>query len=118
MTTMIQSRGGYYLKALDVMGIQVTHTKGCGVMDCAMRSESEVLEGMKRGLVWCGVDNKSKKRGEEGCVLLISPRVWEGIKAHGWKSSSIVWIIGKIGKMKHAWVCEYVPVNVRSGKGR
>ena len=36
---------------LDIMGIQETQTKGCGVMDCMMGSESEVWEGMQ-GMVW------------------------------------------------------------------
>ena len=49
------------------MGIQETHTKGCGVMDCAMGSESEVWEGMEGGVMWCGVDDKSKG-GKRNCV--------------------------------------------------
>ena len=61
------------------MGIQETHTKGCGVMDCAMGSESEVWEGMEGGVMWCGVDEKSKERGKEGCALQMSLRIWQGI---------------------------------------
>ena len=34
----------------------------------------------------------------------MSPRVWEGIKAHGWKGSKIVWAVGKVGIMKYARV--------------
>ena len=36
---------------------------------------SEVLEEMEGGVVWWGVDEKSKGRGKEGCELLVSPRI-------------------------------------------
>ena len=45
------------------MGIQETHTKGCGVLDCVMRCENEVWEEMERRMVWCEVEEKNKGRG-------------------------------------------------------
>ena len=56
-------------------------------------------------------------RGTEEYALLMFPRVWEGIEAHGWKSSRIVWVVGKIGIVRYVWVCVYAPVNVRNGNG-
>ena len=45
------------------------------------------------------------------------PRVWEGIEAHGWKGSRIVWADGKVGIVKRAvlcvCVCVYVCVTIR-----
>ena len=78
------------------MGIQETHTIGFGVMG----SESEVWEGMEGRVVWCGVDDKSKGRV---CSPKVSKgtRVWEGIEAHGWKASRIVWRAVKIGIVKY-----------------
>ena len=35
---------------------------------------------------WCGVEERSKGRGKEGCALLMCYRVLESIEAHGWKS--------------------------------
>ena len=61
--------------------IQVTHTKGCAVMDCAMESESDVWEGVIEGVMWCLIEEKrNKERGKEECPLLMYPRVWEAIK--------------------------------------
>ena len=60
-------------------------------------NESEVWEGMEGGVVWCGVDTESKGRGKEGCAPIMSPRVWESIKAHGW--SRIVWTVRKVENM-------------------
>ena len=64
------------------MGVQETHMKCCGVIDCMMGSESKVWEGME-GVVWCGVDEKRKGLGKKGCALFMSPRIWEGIETHG-----------------------------------
>ena len=54
------------------MGIQETHTKGCGIIVCAMGSKSEVWEEMEGGVIWCGVYDKSKGRGKEGCAFYVS----------------------------------------------
>ena len=62
------------------MRIQEAHTKESGGIDCMIESESEVWEGMEGGMVWCGVDDKSKGRVKEGCALLMSHRVWEGVE--------------------------------------
>ena len=57
---------------MGVIGVQETHIKGCGVIDCMMGSESEVWEGMEGRVVLCGVDVKSKGIGKEGYALLMS----------------------------------------------
>ena len=57
---------------------------------------------MDGGVVWSGMDERRKGRGREGCALLMSARVWEGIEAHGWKGSRIVWAVGKVGIVKYA----------------
>ena len=36
------------------------------------------------------MDDKSKAREKESCVLLMSPRIWEGKAAHGWNGYRIV----------------------------
>ena len=55
----------------------------CGVVECMEGNEFEIWEGME-GVVWCGVGEKSRCRGKEGCAFL-SPGVWKGREAHGWK---------------------------------
>ena len=104
-------------EGLDVMEIQETSTKGCGVMDCTLGSDREVWEGMEGRMVWCVVDDNSKGRGKEGSAFLMYLRVWEGIEAHVWKGSRIVWAVEKVGIVKYAWVCVYAPLKGRSGKG-
>ena len=86
-------------------------------MDYTIRNESEVCEGVDGEMVWCGVKEK-KTKGRESCVFLTSPRVWEGIEAHGWKGSRIMWVVEKVGIVKYALVSVYAPVNVRNGKKR
>ncbi len=46
-------------------------------------------------MVWCGMNERSRGRGKEGRALLLSQRVWEGIEAHGWRGSRIMWAVGK-----------------------
>ena len=52
-------------------------------------------DGRRSGAMY-GVNEESKGRGKEGCALLMSPKVWEGIKAHEWKGSR------KVGMVKYA----------------
>ena len=83
--------------------------KDYGVMECMTDSESEVWEGMEGGIMWrdemwCAVDEKSKGKGKEGCALLMSCRIWEGIKAHGRNGSWIVSTVDKVGTVKYACV--------------
>ena len=68
--------------------------------------------------MWAGIDEGCKGRGKEGCALLVSARVWKGVNDHGWKGSRIVWLTGKVGIVKYAWICVYAPVNVKTKKGR
>ena len=56
-----------------------------------------------------------EKKTREGCALLMSPRIWQGIEEHGLKGSRIVWAVGKIGIVKFAWVYVYAPVNAERG---
>ncbi len=67
------------------------------------------------GVVWTGIE---KGRGKEGCAIMVSPRVWKGIDVRGWIGSRIVWMTGKIGMVKCAWVCVYAPVNEKGMKGK
>ncbi len=91
---------------LDVIGLQETHMKGCGVVECLGGNECLIWEGMEGGVVWCGGDEKSRDRGKEGWALLLFPRVWESIEVHGWRGSRRVWAVGKIGiVVKYAWMC-------------
>ncbi len=39
-------------------------------------------------------------------------QVWNGVTDYGWKGSRVVWVKGKVGLVKYAWVCIYAPVNV------
>ena len=48
---------------LDIMRVQVTHTKKCEVMDCVMGSKSEVWERWKDE--WCGEEGMRKAREGE-----------------------------------------------------
>ncbi|KAK4327054.1 hypothetical protein Pmani_002500 [Petrolisthes manimaculis] len=73
---------------------------------------------MEGGVAWTGMDEKSKGRGKEGCALLVSGRVWKGIDGHGRKGTRIVWMTGKIGIVKYAWVCAYAPVNAQTKVGK
>ena len=50
-------------------------------------------------------------RGKEGCAMLVSERVWKGVTESGNIGSRGVWIKGKVGLLKYAWVCVYAPVN-------
>ena len=49
-------------KKLDGLGMQKTHIKACGVMDYMEGNECEMWKGMEGGVVWCGVDEKSRGR--------------------------------------------------------
>ncbi len=103
---------------LDVIGLQEMHMRRCGIMECVGGNECEIWEGMEGGVVWHGVDEKSRGRGKEGCALLLSPRVWKGIEAHGWRGSKIVWAVGKLGIVNYAWVCIHALVNASNGRER
>ncbi len=96
-------RGG-----IDVLGVSETHLKGCGMKDGREEDEGGLWEGLEGGIVWVGIE---KGRGKEGCAFMASPRVWKGMDGHGWMGSRIVWMTGKIGMVKCAWVCVYAPVN-------
>ncbi len=64
------------------------------------------------------MDRDRKGTGKEGCAIMVSPRVWESIDGHGWIRSRIVWVMGKTGMVKCAFVCVYAPVNEKGMKGK
>ena len=66
---------------------------------------------LKGGCVWAGRDEMERGRGKEGCAVLVSERVWKGVTESGNIGSRGVWIKGKVGLLKYAWVCVYAPVN-------
>ncbi len=41
-----------------------------------------------------------------------------GMDEHGWCRSRIVWMTGKVGMVKCAWICVYAPVNEKGMKGK
>ena len=50
---------------LDVIGVQETRIKSCAVMNYVMGCESQVWEGTKGRVVWCGVDKEINGSGKE-----------------------------------------------------
>ena len=103
---------------IDVLGVGETHMRGQGSGEYGRGNECKIWEGMDGGVVWTGLDEGYKGRGKEGCAILLSPRVWKGKTEHGWNGSRIVWVKGKIGIVKYAWVCVYAPVNMKTTKGK
>ena len=103
---------------VDVLGLSETHLSGVGAGECGVGSECGRWEGMIGGAVWTGLDEGYKGRGKEGCVILMSERVWKGVTDYGWKGSRIVWMKCKVGMIKYAWVCVYAPVNLKTVKGK
>lgn len=98
---------------VDVLGVSETHIRGTCVSD----GREGMWEGVPRVVVWTGIDEKYRGRSEEGCAIVMSERVWNGLTDNGWKGSRIVWVKGIVGFEKYAWVCIYAPVNVKSKKG-
>ena len=98
---------------VDVLGVSETHIRGTGMSD----GKEGMWEGVPGGVVWTGMDEKYRGRSKEGCAIVMSERVWNGVTDYGWKGSRIVWVKGKVGLVKYAWVCVYAPVNVKSIKG-
>lgn len=75
----------YFKKGeVDMIGIQEAQMKMCGVVDCIERNGHVMWECVKGGMV-CGVNEKSRGRGKEEFALLLSPRVWNDVEAHGWR---------------------------------
>ena len=65
MTSVLKRRGlveSFEGRWLDIIGVQETNIKGCGMIDYMMGSESEVWMRMEVGVVWCVVDEKCKRR--------------------------------------------------------
>jgi len=103
---------------IDVLGVGETHMRGQGIGVYGSGNECKIWDGMEGGVVWTGLDEKYKGKGKEGCAILLSTRIWEGVTEHGWNGSRIVWVKGKVGITKYAWVCVYAPVNMKTTKGR
>ncbi len=62
-----------------MLGVQETHMKGSGVLQCKMGGECGVWEDMEGRVVWSGMKEGSRGRGKEGCALLMSERMWRGL---------------------------------------
>ncbi|MEL7177812.1 MAG: reverse transcriptase domain-containing protein [Pseudomonadota bacterium] len=93
-----------------------THLRGQGEWSSSDGSECKLWKGVEGGVVWSGVSEGYKGKAKEGCAILVSKRVIEGVSEWGMIGSRIVWVKGKIGLVKYAWVCVYAPVN-KSTKG-
>ena len=105
-------------KKLDVLAVGETHMKGNGWWMSESGESSRLWQGLEGGVCWSGLSEEYKGRGKEGCAILMSSRVACCVKEHGWCGSRIVWVKGKIGMIKYAWVCVYAPVNMKTTKGK
>ena len=70
-------------KQMDVMGVQETHMKGSGILECKAGGKCGVWEGMEGGVIWSGMKEGGGGRGKEGCALLMSERMWKGLEDWG-----------------------------------
>ena len=105
-------------RKIDVLAVGETHMKGNGYWMSDNDGSNRLWEGLEGGVCWSGLDVAYKGRGREGCAILMSHRVACGVTEHGWCGSRIVWVKGKIGMVKYAWVCVYAPVNMKTTKGK
>ena len=105
-------------RKIDVLAVGETHMKGNGYWMSDNDGSNGLWEGLEGGVCWSGLDVAYKGRGREGCAILMSHRVACGVTEHGWCGSRIVWVKGKIGMVKYAWVCVYAPVNMKTTKGK
>ncbi len=67
-------------RRMDILGVQETHMRGSGILECKADSECGVWEGMEGGVVWSGIKEGSRGRGKERCGILLSKRMWEGLE--------------------------------------
>lgn len=72
-----------------MLGVQETHLRGQRVPECMRGDECKVLEGMEGG-VGRRLDVGNEGRGE-GCTLLISTKVWEGLGGTSVEGIHISW---------------------------
>ena len=105
-------------RTIDVLAVGETHMKGNGFWVSESGEPSGLWEGLEGGVCWSGLSEEYKGRGKEGCAILMSRRVVSSVSDHGWCGSRIVWVKGKIGMVKYAWVCVYAPVNKKTKKGK
>merc|ERR1711915_910071 len=96
---------------IDVLGVSETHLRGQGVWNSGSGNGSELWSGLKGGCVWAGRNMNEKGRGKEGCAIMMSERVWNGVTESGNFGPRGVWVKAKIGIVKYAWICVYAPVN-------
>ena len=90
---------------IDVLGVSETHLRGQGVWNSGSGNGSELWSGLKGGCVWAGRNMNEKGRGKEGCAIMMSERVWNGVTESGNFGPRGVWVKGKIGIVKYAWIC-------------
>ena len=101
---------------IDVLGIGETHLRGCGEWVYGRDGSSSLWEGVEGGVVWTGISEGCKGRAREGCALVFSKRIMDGVSESGSRGSRIVWVKSKVGIVKYAWVCVYAPVNGNTKK--
>ncbi len=54
--------------------------RGRGMLECKVDGECGVWEGMEGGVIGSGMKGESRGRGKEGCAILLSKRMWEGLE--------------------------------------
>lgn len=64
-----------------------------------------------------GMGERHGGRSKEGCAAVVSEGEWNGVTDSAWEGSTTIWVKGKVGLVKSAWVCMYAPVYVGSIKG-
>lgn len=73
------------------------------------------------GMIWRGErfgQEWKKVQERKGMHYSVSQRVWAEAEGHGWHGLRIVWMMGRLGTVKYAWVCPYPPVNGKGKKGK
>ena len=101
---------------LDVLGVSETHIRGQGSWYSEKEEECELWRNLTGGCVWSGRGEEEKGRGREGCAIVMSERVWKGVTESGDIGARGVWVKGKMGVVKYAWICVYAPVNGNTKK--
>ncbi len=52
-------------RGMDILGVQETHMRGSGMLECKVDGERGVWEDMEGGVVWSGMKEGSRGRGKE-----------------------------------------------------
>lgn len=84
---------------VDVLGVSETNIRGTGMSD----GREGMYEGVYGGgvVVWMRMEEEYRARSKEGCAIVMSERVWNGVTDYGWQGSRIVWV-NEVGLVKYA----------------